>query len=160
MSNEPQTGGWFKATRSADALELIRTNPNAFVLAFVIAHRSKWHNGFSADNLQPGEALLGDYQNCGMTEREYRTAKMQLTKWNFATFKTTNKGTIGKLIDTRLFNQLNILGDGQKDRQETGEGRTNDRRRTTNKEYRIKEGKNLRSNSSRFTTSRTDLSTI
>ena len=128
-----KTVSWFKAKRTPEALELIRANPNAFVLAFVIAFRARYRRGFNADGLELGEAMLGDFESYGMSERQYRTAKQQLSKWRFATFKTTNKGTLGKLMDTRLFDPLNISADGQNDSQPTGKRRTTDGQPTTNK---------------------------
>ena len=95
--------GWFKAMRGGDALELLSANPLAYVLASVIAHRARWREGFSRHGLGQGEAMLGDYKRCGMTQQQYRTAKAQLTEWHFATFRATNKGTVGKLMDSRLF---------------------------------------------------------
>jgi hypothetical protein len=126
---------WFKSFRSEDAIELIRSNKNALVLAFVIAIRARWKTtGFHRFDLQPGEALLGDYQSYGMTEREYRTAKENLSEWKFATFRTTNRGTIGKLTDTRLFSVLQNQNDGQNAKQTTDERRTDDEQTTTNLE--------------------------
>jgi hypothetical protein len=98
-----QLNGWFKAMRTDAALELIRLNPLALALAYTIAHRACWRDGFNRHGLAPGEAMLGDYASLGMTRQQYRTAVCQLTQCGFATFRTTNKGTIGKLIDTRLF---------------------------------------------------------
>jgi hypothetical protein len=124
---ESGTGnGWFKATRGHAALELIRANPLAYVLAAVIAHRGRWREGFNADGLALGEAFLGDFRSYGMSERQYRTAKQQLAKWRFATFKATNKGTVAKLMDTRLFSILPLEADGQNDGQPTDKRRTSD----------------------------------
>ena len=94
---------WFTAIRSDDVMELILASRNAFMLAYLIAYRARWKDGFNRHGLDQGEAMLGDYAACGMTRQEYRTAKEQLAQWGFATFKTTNKGTVGKLTDTRLF---------------------------------------------------------
>jgi hypothetical protein len=105
--------GYFEATRSDDALELIHANPLAFTLAYIIAARANWRDGFNRHNLKFGEAFLGDYKTCGMSERNYRTAKAQLAAWNFATFTPTNKGTIARLTDTRLFKINPPKGDGQ-----------------------------------------------
>ena len=80
------------------------------------------------------EALLGDYSACGMTEQQYRTAKSQLEKWNFATFKSTNKGTIGKLTDTRLFSTSEATGNGQNNMHPTGKQRAANGQPTTNEE--------------------------
>lgn len=96
-------GGWFKATRSPDALELWQTAPNAFRLAYLIAWRARYSDGFNRHGLGTGEALLGDWCNYGMTEQEYRTSKRQLAKWKFATFRLTPKGTVARLVDSRLF---------------------------------------------------------
>jgi hypothetical protein len=117
------THGWFMAMRSEDAFELIRANPFAFTLAWIIAARANWRGGFNRHNLEFGEAFLGDFESYGMSERNYRTAKEQLAKWNFATFRPTNKGTIAKLKDTRLFQINPPKGDGQSaDSQRTADG--------------------------------------
>jgi hypothetical protein len=134
-SNSPPSPnwGWFKATRSNDAIELIKMNPNAFVLAYIIASRARYTNTFNAYALARGEAFLGDYKTYGMTEQQYRTAKEQLQKHNFATFRSTSKGTIGKLMDTRLFDPLNISSNEQSNERTTSEQRTNNVQVTTNK---------------------------
>lgn len=112
--NEPnQSRGWFKAMRGNDALELIRKNPKAYALAAVIAHRARWREGFNADGLEQGEALLGDHDEYGMTRQEYRTALAHLRKGSFATARATSEGTIARLTDTRLFDPLNLTGNQQ-----------------------------------------------
>jgi hypothetical protein len=128
------THGWFKTMRGADALELIRKNHHAYVLATVIAHRARWNEGFSGDGLGLGEALIGDYRVYGMTRQEYRTALAQLCKWNFATIKPTNDGTIARLTDTRLFDILNLAGNQQVNRQPTTEQPPANQQPTTNEE--------------------------
>lgn len=120
--------GYFEATRSEDALELIRLNPLAFTLAYIIAARANWRGGFNHQNLEFGEAFLGDHEKYGMSEREYRTAKGQLASRHFAAFKSTNKGTIAKLTDTRLFKINQPKCDGPK----TDTRRPADRQPTTN----------------------------
>lgn len=96
-------------------------------------------DGFNPHRLELYEALLGDHENYGMTEREYRTGKKVLEVGGFATFKTTNKGTIGKLIDSRLFRVNAMLGDGQDD--EPNDRQTTSQT-TTNLELRRIESKN------------------
>jgi len=93
-------------------MELIEKNPLPFVLAYVIANRARWRVGFNAHGLQTGEAFLGDWRACGMSQQQYRTAKAQLTKFGFATFKTTNRGTVARLVDTRLFSTLSDEANG------------------------------------------------
>lgn len=133
-AHDSQSRGWFKAMRSEDALELIRRNPNAFVLAYMIASRARWRVGFDAHELQPGEAFLGDHESYGMSEQQYRTAKAQLAKWAFAKFKPTNKGTIARLTDTRLFDVLNLTGNGQNNGPPTDKQRTPNDPATINEE--------------------------
>ncbi len=82
--------------------ELVKT-PLAFVLLAIIARRAKRTDKYNRNNLQAGEALIGDYKNYGMSEQNYRTAKSQLTRAKFITVKVTNKGTIAKLINTDVF---------------------------------------------------------
>ena len=137
--------GWFRAMRSSEALELLKASPHAFNLAFVIAYRGQYRDGFNRHDLALGESLLGDFKEYGMSERQYRTAKVQLAKWRFATFKTTNKGTIGKLIDTRLFSIFRLESDGQKDTQATGSRRTSDGQATDSRRLpRTEEQKNAK----------------
>jgi hypothetical protein len=133
-----RSAGWFPAMRGEAFWEVINENPLAYVLAAVIAQRARYTFGFHAHNLALGEAFLGDYEKYGMSEREYRTAKQQLAKGGFATFRATNKGTIAKLTDTRLFAIFPPKRDGQNDRQPAGSRRTNDGQTTTNKEQKNK----------------------
>ena len=133
-------GGWFKASRSQDAWELQIAAPNAFRLAWVIAFRARYSNGFNRFGISPGEAMLGDHDSYAMGEQAYRTAKRFLAKHKFATFKATTKGTVGKLIDTRLFEVLPLKPNGQNDRQLTDAQRTpNGRLTTTDRTERTKE---------------------
>jgi hypothetical protein len=132
--NEPnQSHGWFKAMRSNEALELLRANRNAFLLLYVIAYRAQWRPGFNRYNLQQGQALLGDHKSYGMSAREYRTAKQNLQKWNFATFQTTSRGTVATLTSTSIFSILGDGGDNQNDRHPTSGRQTPDNQATTTK---------------------------
>lgn len=105
------TDGFIKLKRSTIVLELVR-NPNAFTLLTVIAQRARRTNGFNVKGLKIGEALIGDYRNYGLSEREYRTAKQKLATWGFAVFEATNKGTIARLADERIYD-INIMGTRQ-----------------------------------------------
>lgn len=130
---------YIEASCSEDALALIKHNKNAYLLATVTAMRARYKSDtFNPHQLDFREAFLGDYENYGMTEREYRTAKKTLEDGGFATFRATNKGTIGKLIDTRLFRINLMLGDGQND--DRGD-RPATNKTTTNLERRSKEGR-------------------
>lgn len=95
--------GFIKLNRCEDTLELLLKEPNAFLLLCLIAYRARRNDKFNVKNLGPGEALIGDDGSCGLTTQMYRTAKEKLAEWNFVTFKTTNKGTVAKMIDTRVW---------------------------------------------------------
>lgn len=99
---EPPSNSWVKMMRSDETRELLADLP-AFGLLAMIACRAQRTAAFNRYNLLPGQALIGDYKACGLSEQQYRTAKAKLADWNFATFKATNKGTIATLIDTRVF---------------------------------------------------------
>jgi hypothetical protein len=47
--------------------------------------------------------MLGDYENIGLTRQEYRTALKKTENLGIATFRATNEGTIGKLVDTSIY---------------------------------------------------------
>lgn len=105
--------------RTPDILELIEEAPLAFTLAAIIALRARFRPGVSLKGLNPGESFIGDFKTCGMSEQQYRTSKGQLERWRFATFKPTTKGTVARLIDTRLFDVLNVAANGQSNGQPT-----------------------------------------
>lgn len=113
------SAGFVKMMRDPAGDELIESNPFAWILASVIARRARWSNGFNAHSLKPGEAFIGDHKRCGMSEQQYRTAKRQLEKAHFATFRATNRGTIAKLTDTRLFDVLSLSVNEQSNEQVT-----------------------------------------
>jgi len=89
-----------KRNHKADELD---TNMPASHLLKIIAGRARRTNEFNVLNLKIGEAFLGDYRSYGMTQQQYRTAKKQLTKWGFATFRATSKGTVATLLDDSIY---------------------------------------------------------
>jgi hypothetical protein len=140
----PNFCGFIKLIRSDVVMELIARNRNAFILLAVIAYRARRTPGFNRYNLAPGEALIGDYESYDLTEQEYRTAKKILSEGQFATFKTTNRGTIATLMDSRVFDINSESSNGQANSQSTGKQRTANGQATSNKETnkeRIKDGK-------------------
>jgi len=98
-----------------------------------IAYRAKRTNDFNINNLEIGEALIGDFLEIGTTHRKYRTAIETLKKWGFATFNPTNKGTIAKLVDTRVFDINCEPIDKPIDKTKTNKRQTKDKQATTNK---------------------------
>jgi hypothetical protein len=94
--------GYVRLWRQQEFWDLVKDN-QAFALAAVIAMRARRTTGLNMNGLDVGEALLGDYKEYGMTEGQYRAAKQRLEAAGFATFCTTNKGTIARLIFTGVF---------------------------------------------------------
>lgn len=129
-----ESGGFIQLNRSAAFWDIIKGKKyhNTFILLTVIALRARRNDSFNTDGLRAGEALVGDYASYGLTEREYRTAKTNLEKWRFSTFKGTGKGTIAKICSSIIYNINLESKDGQKDEQATDERRTSDEPETTN----------------------------
>ena len=128
--------------RSKETEELMK-KPYCFMLLSHIALRAKRTNDFSVHNLVIGEALIGDYRSIGLTEQKYRTAKKLLEKWKFITIKSTNKGTIAKLIDKRIFNINEEEDNDQTNDQSTINQRSINDQSTTNNNVIIKEDNNI-----------------
>jgi len=124
--------GWYKVKRSEKTKELMR-DPKAWVLACQIAYRAKWSDCFSVHGLEPNQALIGDHKSCGLSAREYRTAKHKLKKYGISTFNPTSKGTVATLIDTDVFGVYDERPDKQGDTPETSQRQAGDKPETTNK---------------------------
>jgi hypothetical protein len=94
---------FIKMMKSPETLELMK-DPNVFMLLTQIASRAKRTNDFSIHGLEIGEALIGDYESIGLTRGQYREAIRRAEKYNLiTTIKTTNKGTVVKLINSNVF---------------------------------------------------------
>ncbi len=102
--------GFIKFIRESKEFDmLVLRRPSAFVLLSIIAKRAKRSNDHPYPELEMGEALIGDHETYGVTRQIYRTDKEFLEKFKFSTFKTTNRGTIAKLINSSVFD-INIDG--------------------------------------------------
>jgi hypothetical protein len=124
-------GPFIKMIKSQNTLELMK-DPNVFTLLAQIACRAKRTNDLSIYNLKIGEALIGDYKSVGMTRGQYREAIKRATKYGqIATIKTTNRGTIVKLINSDVF-------DINKEEEKPSTQPDNNHRATTNKKYKKK----------------------
>lgn len=112
VSDSDTSAGFVKLMRGETTLELLRDH-KAFALLTLIAYRARYRvGGFNLHNLQPGEALVGDHRACGLTPKGYREAKARLERWGFAAFHGTNKGTVARLIDSRVFD-INLASRGE-----------------------------------------------
>ena len=94
--------GFVKMQRGDATDELIR-DKNATHLLTVIALRARFSDVPSLNGLTFGQALIGDYRQYDMTEKEYRGAKQRLERCGLVAFRSTNKGTIATLTDNRIF---------------------------------------------------------
>jgi hypothetical protein len=94
---------FIKMMKSRETLELMK-DPNVFMLLTQIASRAKRTNNFSIYGLEIGEALIGDYESIGLTRGQYREAIKRAEKYNLiTTIRTTNRGTVVKLINSDIF---------------------------------------------------------
>ncbi len=97
---------YIKSARCEEAWTLLKKNYHAFILLWVIAQRARRIKD-EINKLEIGEAMIGDFENYGMSKQNYRTAKKILETCKLVTLKVTNKGTIAKIIDTRIYD-INI----------------------------------------------------
>lgn len=126
-----------------DLWAFLERRPNAFSLFTLMARRARRQDGIdprSGVQLQAGECLLGDYAASGLTRREYRTAKNDLQKAGLATFKATNKGTIGRIINSDIYD-INVEECGQQNDKQAASKTTTERpasgqQAATNKEVK------------------------
>lgn len=133
--------GFIKLNRTSETLELLK-DTNAFILLTIIALRARRTNEFNIHNLQSGEALIGDYRHYGMSEQQYRSAMKRLGQWGFAAFKPTTRGTVAKLLDARIYDINETLGQRAGNEPTTDDPRTANGLATTNKnEKNEKKGK-------------------
>lgn len=123
--------GFVKAMRTEEA-DFLDMYPIANHMLNVIARRAR-RTPCKMNQLEVGECYIG-HKGLGLTERQYRTAKKQLSDWSLVEFKkgrkATDRGTVAKLVNTKVYDINETLSDGRK----TEEGRKEDGRETTNKE--------------------------
>ncbi|MHC4519887.1 MAG: hypothetical protein ACYTAS_14965 [Planctomycetota bacterium] len=133
--------GYIMLRRGYSARQLLQ-DANAFILLTVIALRAKRTSGFSVHGLQIGQALIGDFKVFGLTEGQYRAAKVRLKRYGLAHFKGTNKGTVATVLNDAVFD-INADAPRRADGEPaTNEGHTDHGRATTNKNE--KNGENER----------------
>lgn len=107
--------GFIKYIRSEQS-EYLLAYPNANHLLMVMAFRSR-RADHPLNGLKVGQCFLGDYSSIGLTRQQYRTAQNQLVEWNLATFKGTNKGTVGTILNSVVYD-LNADNGNQQDNQQ------------------------------------------
>src|ERR1035437_9972641 len=128
--------GWVKMNRSEIVDEVIAKNKNAWCLLSLIAKRAWRGPGINRHGCRVGEGFIGDYKEYGFTQMGYRVAKKQLEEFGCVSFRTTNRGTIAKLLGPEIFD-INVdmsVTDRAKQREDNDQA-------TTNKKLRMEEAK-------------------
>lgn len=108
---------FIKYIPSEKARWLRKNYPNAYLLLSLIVERARRISGH-IDGLQVGDAIIGDYEEAGLTRQQYRTAIEKLVEFNIieivyngkkflkrekSTIKITISGTLVRLIDSGIW---------------------------------------------------------
>jgi len=125
---------------SKNAEELLRRRSSAFCLLYLIARRARRTDDTNFNDLEIGEALVGDNKTYGASDQVYRTDKIFLEKFNFITTRSTNRGTVAKLVDKTIFDINAKSTNEQTNTQLTSKQQTANDQLTTNKN--VKKDKN------------------
>ena len=84
-----------KLERTAEMISLLYSDPAAFHLLSVIAIRA---------DRETGEAKIGDWQKIGATSRgAYRNTLKRLLGASLVTIRTTSRGSLAKLTNTKVY---------------------------------------------------------
>jgi hypothetical protein len=126
------SGGFLKLVRGRDVEDLFR-DPLAYTLLSLIAYRARRSEGFDVHGLEPGEALIGDHESVGMTRKQYRVRLNRLVCGGFVAIRRADRGTIAKVLDTRIFDINADEGGHQNGHQRAIERPSEGHRRATNK---------------------------
>jgi hypothetical protein len=100
---------FFTKLQHSETTEMLMKDNKAFALLAAIAYRARRSDGWVQTKkgtpvfLKIGQALIGDYQNYGLTEKEYRCAKTRLSKCKLASFLGRTDGTIATLENKEVF---------------------------------------------------------
>jgi len=150
--------GWIALHRSEETRELLAAYPHALYLLVIIAERARWKSPVIPDGLEKGQALVGkgDFERCGLTEKQYRNAKKVLERAKLCSFApakgTARPGTCATLLDARVFSlsedeRGEAKGDpGANPGRSEGEPRATPGRQT-NKANKEQDGKNTEQDS-------------
>jgi len=136
--------GFIKLMRNSDVMELIIKKPLDFHLLTIIAYRAK-RKDCKITGLKKGSALVGDYENYGMSRQNYRTSLSNLQGYGYITINPTTRGTIATLIDSSIYDINMDDSNHQPNHQVTNEVTisqpSSNHQVTTNKKERSKEVK-------------------
>jgi hypothetical protein len=97
---------YIKFFRSGSTLKLLK-DPKLFALFTLIAIRARRTDEVCLEDLNMGEAFLGDHEVVGLSRQEYRTRIEKLRKLGLITYRTTHNGTIATIINKDIYD-INI----------------------------------------------------
>jgi hypothetical protein len=93
--------GFIQIQRAAE--DLLEADPDAYLLMSQIMFRAlRKKNKYNRHGLEPNQALVGDFESCGLTRQRYRSALLRLKTNHLITTKKTNKGTIATILGTEF----------------------------------------------------------
>ncbi len=95
--------GFVKLQRGEMVEWLLTHDIKAFALLARIALRARFSSNPGPMGLAYGQALIGDWKSCSLTQKEYRCAKARLAAHGLVGFKGRAKGTVATLLDSRVF---------------------------------------------------------
>ncbi len=98
-------GRGFLKLQRGPATENLMQDPTAFMLLLQIAWRAWRSSEPNMAGLTTGQAFVGDHESIGLTRQQYRSARVRLEKWGFASFEPN--GAIATLSNSAVF----ALGD-------------------------------------------------
>lgn len=98
---------FLKFIPSREALYLARKHKNAFVLLMFIAERARRYHD-DPDGLKVGQCQIGDYKEYGLTEKEYRTAKIILVRLGHIKIVETCRTRKSRLEQRKTHNFKNV----------------------------------------------------
>lgn len=99
--------GYITLSRSEKTLWLLSKHPNAFLLLTLISLRANRYID-SPDGYFIGECHIGDYKECGLSEKEYRTAKKVLEIGGFILIVETCRTRKSSRDVKQTFNSGNL----------------------------------------------------
>jgi hypothetical protein len=123
---------YIKLFRSGSTLELLK-EPKLYALFTLIAIRARRTDEVCLENLNMGEAFLGDHEVVGLSRQEYRTRIEKLRKLGLITYRTTNNGTIATIINKDIYDTNIKYKNHEINRQATGRQPSGNQQLTGNK---------------------------
>lgn len=129
---ETSPAPFLKLIRGPVAEQLLR-HPKVFALLTLAALRARRTGELRLDDLTVGEAMMGDYEACGNTRQEFRTNLDRLKGWGLVTTRSTNRGTVVKVLNTEVYDTNSVVINHPTNHPATSQQPTDNQLATTNK---------------------------